>query len=441
MPCLEEGRRSARGSGAEGADGGHAAGGEWQDDQLMGSGSDFQATDLWWTAKEWPDWLPSPKQRAETPSPLREPCSAWDCLPFDLIHRVLLIFKRLLGSRALRPACKALGQVNRHWHASLNREVTTLQLRGGIASKEFHRLLQRFKFLEKIRLQECRDGCLAVVGAYPYSFLRVLDLQGCHEVTDTSLADIRTLGHLKRLDLTNCVRLSDEGLQVLKSLTSLVFLSLRVSWSSKPATPESARLQEFTTQGFAALGRVTSLTELSLKGRKEVDDAMLAELTGLVSLTSLKLSTTNITDTGLGTLGQLRSLVSLRVACTNVTDDGFQHLTVLTGLHCLRMSNCLRMTDEGVDAIAKIRPLAKLLIGHAPMVTDSGLHSLSRLVNLRALVFGYCGSVTAQGMRSLEKLPCLSRVGFKRCSRVARKELITLRTEIPSFLKLKLFCH
>ncbi|CAD7702010.1 unnamed protein product [Ostreobium quekettii] len=251
--------------------------------------------EVWWTAREWPDWLPNIQQSEEAPRP-GDPPNGWQCLPADVIHRILHVYKRELGSRVVRPACRILGQVNKHWHGALNAEVTSLQLRAGIPPGDISRLMRRFKYLERLRLQQCDQACLAAICAHPHSHMRVVDLQGCQEVTDEGLLRIGGLGRLQHLDLTNCVQVSDDGLQALTSLTSLRFLNLRVSWSGKTAAPVAACLRAFTPRGFSALGRLPSLTELSLKGRREVDDDMLLELAELSALASLKLSTTNITD-------------------------------------------------------------------------------------------------------------------------------------------------
>lgn len=374
---------------------------------------------------------------------VRQPidCSgAWANLPGDLIYRVLTVYKNATASRMVTPLCKTLSQINKHWCFTLNHAVTRLHLRIGVKGTDVERLLNRFQHLEKIKFQSCTDESLFPIGRYPYTYVKVLDLQGCQDITDAGLLSLQSLTSLTHLDLTDCVQISDDGLMVLTNLLSLKFLSLRLCWPHPNPVETLPPLTEFTQVGFKAVGQVTSLMELSLKGRREVGDLMLMELSSLTSLTCLKLSSTNITNEGLHGISSLRSLVCLRIACENITDEGFTSLLDLTALTCLRISSCLRMTDKGMSAVARITSLSKLLIGHAPLLTDQGIGHLTALTNLRSLVLGYCGSVTTEGLKPLSSLQSLARLGFKSCPRVVRKDLIGLRTEIPWLLKLRVFC-
>lgn len=394
-----------------------------------------ESNEIWWTAEEWLNW-PEPDEYEDfVNGPI-----GWGNLPGDLIYRVLNVYKKATASCRVRHLCKTLSQINKHWCFALNQVVNRLEPHLGVKGSELDRLLNRFRNLEKIRLHACTDEPLLVFAQRPYTYVKVLDLQGCQEITDRGILSLGKLISLRHLDLTNCVRVSDDGLMVLTNLVSLRLLNLRIYWPALKVVEASFPPKEFTYVGFRALGQVLTLRELSLKGRMEVDDSMLVELVGLTSLTSLKLTSTKITNKGLHGIACLRSLVCLKMACTNVTDEGFANLVHLTALKSLRISSCLHMTDVGLEAVGRITSLSKLLIGNAPLIKDVGVSHLTALTKLRYLVLGYCSSVTSEGFKSLSSLQSLSQLGFKSCPRVVTKELIRLRAEIPWFLKLRIFC-
>jgi hypothetical protein len=106
--------------------------------------------------------------------------------------------------------------------------------------------------------------------------------------------------------------------------------------------------------GTEAVGRLTSLETLDL-GSIGINDADLANLTGLTKLSSLDLFHARITDAGLVHLTGLTNLSELDLRYTQVTDAGSVRLKDLTSLQRLDIDGT-QITDAGIKKLKQALP-------------------------------------------------------------------------------------
>ena len=159
--------------------------------------------------------------------------------------------------------------------------------------------------------------------------------------TDPSIADAIQAAYesLQTLDLTGR-QVTDAGLKELAGLMSLQGLNLSRT--------------RVTDAGLKELAGLMSLQRLDLRGTR-VTDAGLKELAGLKSLQSLDLGDTQVTDAGLKELAGLNSLQMLNLAYTQVTDAGLKELAGLKSLQWLNLDNT-KVTNAGVKDLQRALP-------------------------------------------------------------------------------------
>jgi Leucine-rich repeat (LRR) protein len=121
---------------------------------------------------------------------------------------------------------------------------------------------------------------------------------------------------------------------------------------------------------------VSSVTSLNLSGSKAVTDASLHYLTRLPNLRYLDLSGTAITNRGLVVLRDLPKLKTISLAMTRVTDEGVCHLASCDALEYVNLS----WTHTGDNAIRALVGKSKLKhFRSGNSVTDAGLMLLHEL--------------------------------------------------------------
>ena len=117
----------------------------------------------------------------------------------------------------------------------------------------------------------------------------------------------------------------------------------------------------FSSDAFALLGKITTLTELNLGGVRLMDED-LASIATLKNLEALHLDHTPITDAALAHVGALESLVSLNLFGTAITDAGLQRLAGLRNLRSLFLAET-NVTAERVARLQKDLPNAQIDTG------------------------------------------------------------------------------
>jgi len=140
--------------------------------------------------------------------------------------------------------------------------------------------------------------------------LRILFLTDCKRVSDEGLSFLSSLQRLHELDLTG-TSITDSGLQCLTSLCELKKLYLTDT--------------KVSDKGLAHLERMTSLRELSLINTR-VTDSGLSHLLPLPHLHRLELVSTSVTDRSVDLLKQFVSLEYLYIQSTQITEEGARTL-------------------------------------------------------------------------------------------------------------------
>ena len=186
-------------------------------------------------------------------------------------------------------------------------------------------------------------------------FSLVLLFCGCGTATTPAdaIAEIKKLGGKVSLNKSGEViqvilsgqKITDAGLEHLKSLTSLMILDLKDT--------------QVTDAGLKHLNGLTSLTVLFLDNT-QITDAGLVHLKGLTSLNALFLDNTQVTDAGLEHLQGLTSLNTLFLRDTKITDAGLEDLKCLTKLEVMVLRRT-QVTDVGLSELKAALPKCKVV--------------------------------------------------------------------------------
>ncbi len=189
-----------------------------------------------------------------------------------------------------------------------------------------------------------------------------------HRITDDGLRHLRSMPHLKHLDLAVCEYVTGSGLRYLHKSCQLKTIT--------------ASFCPFTDTVIKELKRHTPLERLWLD-HTQITDNGLAHLVQLTNLQSLSLYGTAVTDEGLVHLKGLTNLKDLSLYDTKVTDVG---LAVLKDLELVDFTiPSAAKTDLGLkNYLASLKPPSQLHLGEWK-ITDTGLIHLKQLVNLKRL--------------------------------------------------------
>mmetsp|Transcript_9788 Transcript_9788/g.24900 ORF Transcript_9788/g.24900 Transcript_9788/m.24900 type:complete len:480 (+) Transcript_9788:299-1738(+) len=175
--------------------------------------------------------------------------------------------------------------------------------------------------------------------------LRSLVVAGKNDLTNEQLMTFGNFPRLKRLSLTHCNKVSDDGLRCLaKELPELEHLEL-------------AYCRCLTDDSLTSIKSLMHLRSLSLKSTIGVTDVGLRELVALQKLEALNLTFCyRISDWGISSLRGLANLRELNLTdCTNCTDAGLAALHPLSCLHRLIVGGCHSLTRPAQIA-AKYAP-------------------------------------------------------------------------------------
>lgn len=175
------------------------------------------------------------------------------------------------------------------------------------------------------------------------------------------------------------------------------------------------RALDLTNTGIsgAAMKYVSGMRQLErLTLPAHMDDAGMAIVAGLPSLTGLYFKENRVTDAGLAHLAKLTTLEELELGGARITDKGLTHLAGLPRLRYLVLWG-KGFSDAGLRRLKAIPHLETLSLGALEQVTDVGVACLSEIPQLRDvdLYRGY--KVTDRGMAYLKKLPHLRRLDLR----------------------------
>ncbi len=134
--------------------------------------------------------------------------------------------------------------------------------------------------------------------------------------------------------------------------------------------------------------------------RTPADDELLSLLSALPRLTLINCSETRIKGDGLASLNNLKQLKSLYLVGCDVNDRGGRNPESRVTLETLHVGRT-QLTDEGLSGLRHLTKLRTLSLGHTA-VTDAGLIHLRSMHDLGTLILHHT-KVTKGGVRDLQR--------------------------------------
>jgi internalin A len=242
-------------------------------------------------------------------------------------------------------------------------------------------------------------------------------------VTDSDMPELAALPALTKLDLS-MTRITDRGLLELKTASNLTDINLYYA-------------ELVSDQGIAVVKSLTHLKRLNLRGTK-ITDSTLQLLNRITSLEALDIGFAQVTDSGLAQLNALSNLKELSIGGNKLTDAGLQALRQLPALTSLDMSGAQRtdsglwsvsLTESGLDAISTLKDLRYLRLSGVA-ISPRGLAKLKGLSRLERLDLQSCARVGDDALPVLESMPAL-RVLDVTASAMTEKSVAELRKARP----------
>ncbi|MDR2115243.1 MAG: hypothetical protein LBP87_02565 [Planctomycetaceae bacterium] len=164
---------------------------------------------------------------------------------------------------------------------------------------------------------------------------------------------------------------------------------LKGKWTLTPAqTVKSIVIDssDLTDEAFDLFAKQTDLETLLIANYRELNDSMVAKLTGLKKLKSLRLKNSSITDNAVKMIvASLPALTALDISSnTLLTDTSLKEIAKLKELTELVINYC-NFSEFGMMDISELPKLATLDIRANMQVGNSGLSYLTPLPSLKNL--------------------------------------------------------
>ncbi|XP_052029052.1 dynein regulatory complex subunit 6 [Apodemus sylvaticus] len=253
--------------------------------------------------------------------------------------------------------------------------------------------------LKKIRFEgnkRITDACFKSVDRH-YPGISHIYMVDCKGLTDSSLKSLSVLKQLTVLNLTNCVRIGDIGLKhFFDGPASMKLRELNLTNCSLLGDVSVIRLSE----------RCPNLHYLNLRNCEHLTDLAIEYIAGMLSLISIDLSGTLISNEGMTILSRHRKLREISLSeCVNITDFGIRaYCKTSLVLEHLDVSYCTQLTDDIIKTIAIFcTRITSLNIAGCPKITDAGMEILSaRCHYLHILDISGCIQLTDQILQDLQ---------------------------------------
>ncbi|XP_031235944.1 dynein regulatory complex subunit 6 [Mastomys coucha] len=253
--------------------------------------------------------------------------------------------------------------------------------------------------LKKIRFEgnkRITDACFKSIDRN-YPGINHIYMVDCKGLTDSSLKSLSGLKQLTVLNLTNCIRIGDVGLKhFFDGPASIKLRELNLTNCSLLGDSAIIRLSE----------RCPNLHYLNLRNCDHLTDLAIEYLASMLSLISIDLSGTLISNEGMSILSRHRKLREISLSeCVNITDFGIRaYCKTSLDLEHLDVSYCSQLTDDIIKTIAIFcTRITSLNIAGCPKITDSGMEILSaRCHYLHILDISGCIRLTDQILQDLQ---------------------------------------
>ncbi|MEN8236243.1 MAG: hypothetical protein ABFQ95_01645 [Pseudomonadota bacterium] len=324
---------------------------------------------------------------------------------------------------------KEIGDISRFSDAALSfNQLKTLALNHCVKLTKLLITAPKLKYLNISQCARLKDSMLdTVIEQSPE--LKKLDLKGCSGVSEHEfrrlypslfLQGLLPLSQDVRKIIEVIAQAQDQSQDQLKLNLYRKLQNIDPEMLSFIARLLSSRLTNLTSlrlgsnnigdTGAKALALLNNLTSLDLYGNK-IGDTGAKALALLNNLTSLDLRSNKIGDTGAKALTLLTNLTSLNLWSNEIGDEGAKALTLLTNLTSLNLwSN--EIGYEGAKALTLLTNLTSLeLWGNK--IGDEGAKALTLLTNLTSLDLRYneIGDAGAKALSLLTNLTSLELYG------------------------------
>lgn len=289
------------------------------------------------------------------------------------------------------------------------KQLKFLQLFKATISEDAMKAVSEFPALEQIRCAQTRVGDAELAHLSNLKSLKAIDLSDCNRVTTEGLKSLAKCPKLSFLKVWG-PSINDESLEVIGQMKSLRVLGLNDTAVTDEGMQflKDLKLKEvhlFRTKvgdaGLKVLAGMPSMGFLNLRDTRISDDAI-GMLVGLDQLKKLDLSECNspgVTDASGTHFAKMSNLADLNLWSTKFSDDGVKELTGLSNLTRLNLDNT-KVTDVAIKELEKMPQLNWLHLGKTA-VTDESIPSLLKLEDLKYLNISYT-QITEDGFFELD---------------------------------------
>jgi hypothetical protein len=267
------------------------------------------------------------------------------------------------------------------------------------------------------------------------SQLQELSITHSEELCDFGLEKLAQCTNLVKLDLSCCTIITDTGIAELKTLTQLTELKLENVFSCG---------EYLTDVSLLTIGTLTNLTVLNMRNSR------ITTLQPLVKVTQLR--HLNISkcvelwgDVG-ATLSSFPQLTSLLAIESNLTTDVIQHLVPLKKLTHLEIGRAFNDSRGNCDFISHLSQMTTLTV--LKMIscyfTNSEVEALTTLtalktLNLSSLILSLQQTFfDEESLSHLTKLPCLTDLDVSGNLNITTKGLTKFLPQFPRLVNLNL---
>ncbi|KAL2794403.1 hypothetical protein BJX66DRAFT_325340 [Aspergillus keveii] len=281
--------------------------------------------------------------------------------------------------------------------------------------------------IERLTLTNCRkltdNGVSDLVEGSRH--LQALDVSDLESLTDHTLFKVaENCPRLQGLNVTGCTKVTDD---------SLIVISQKCRFLKRLKLNGVAQVTDKAIMSFAQ--NCSAILEIDLQECKLVTNASVTNLMAtLQNLRELRLAhCTEIDDSAFLDLPRHISMGSLRIldltACENIRDDAVERIvSAAPRLRNLVLAKCKFITDRAVYAICKLgKNLHYVHLGHCSNITDAAVMQLVKSCNrIRYIDVACCGRLTDRSVQQLATLPKLRRVGLVKCQLITDESILAL---------------
>nr|XP_033815510.1 dynein regulatory complex subunit 6 isoform X2 [Geotrypetes seraphini] len=213
-------------------------------------------------------------------------------------------------------------------------------------------------------------------------------IEGNNWITDSSFKSFsKQCLHLSHIYVADCQKITDHGLKALASMKNILVLNVA----------DCIRISDPGVRHFLEGSSGPKIRELNLTNCVRISDVSLLRIAQRCrSLTYLSLRyCENVTDSGIELLGNMLSLISIDLSGTNISDQGLAALGASGNIKELIVSECLAITDMGMKKFCQqVKELERLDVSHCLKMTNQSMKAVAFCCQkLTALAIAGCPKI------------------------------------------------